>query len=105
MTLGALTVIDHNSAAQGPIFFDHVSLVGDGAYLTGGTTGLQALYQAAVKSHRTIMAIVPGFCGDAVPSYDPATDKLQVQVMSSAAEAANNGNLSGSTYKFVIISK
>lgn len=105
MTLGALTLIDHNSAAQGPLFLDHVSLVGDGAYATGGTTGLQALYQAAVKSKRTIVAIIPGFCGDAVPSYDPATDKLQVQVMSTAAEAANAANLAGSTYKFCIVSK
>jgi hypothetical protein len=105
MTLGAFTLIDEANEAQGPVFFDRCTLVGDNAYATGGTTGLQALYQAAVKSHRTIMAIIPQFCGDAVPSYDPVTDKLLVQVMSTAAQAGNGVDLSASTYKFTIISK
>lgn len=105
MTLGALTLIDEGNEAQGPLFLDRVTLVGDNSYLTNGTTGLQALYQAAVKSHRTIIAIIPQFCGDAVPSYDPVTDKLFIQVMSTAAQAGNGVDLSGSTYKFTILSK
>ncbi len=105
MSLGALTIVDKANSALGPIFHDRVTLVGDGAYPTAGSLGLLALYQAAVKSKRTIIAIIPGDCGDAVPSYDPVTDKLFVRVMSTAAEVANTTNLSGSTYKFTIVSK
>lgn len=104
MTLGALTVID-KSATQGPVFLDRVTLVGDNAYPTNGSVGFQAAFQAAIGSHRTVVGVVPAFCGDAVPSYDPVTDKLKVQVMSTAAEVANNNDQSGLTYKMLVISK
>lgn len=104
MSLTTLTVVDKSNAAQGPLFFDRVTLVGDAAYVATGTTGLQAIYAAAVKSNRTIVAVVPGDCGDAVPSYDPVTDKLFVRVMSTGVQAAN-GDLSASTYKLTIISR
>lgn len=104
MTLGALTVID-KSASQGPVFYDRITLVGDNSYPTNGSVGLQALFQAAILSHRTIIAVVPAFCGDAVPSYDPVTDKLKVQVMSTAAEVGNGVDESGLTYKLLVISK
>ena len=48
---------------------------------------------------REIVAIIPGDCGDAVPSYDVATDKLFVRVMSTAAEVGNGVSLAASTFK------
>lgn len=104
MSLGALVVVD-KSASQGPVFYDRITVVGDSAYPTNGSVGLQALFQTAVKSHRQIVAVIPAYCGDAVPSYDPVTDKLKVQVMSTAAEVANNNDQSGLTYKLLVISK
>jgi hypothetical protein len=78
MALGTLTRVSHK-AADGPVFYDRFTIVGDAAHVTNGTTGLQAKLRAACGDSRTIVKCT-GFGNSAGYScvYDPATDKLRV---------------------------
>lgn len=105
MALGTLTLVA-GVASQGPLFFDEVTLVGDGAYPTGGSTGLKAKLQAATGSQREPIAVVPQHPGGAFfLNYDHANEKLQVRAGASGAEVANESDQSAVTYKMLVISK
>lgn len=110
MSFGALTLGSQGpQQASSPLFADDVSLVGDAAYPTGGTTGLAALLQAQTKDGRAPFAVIPGDCGGYFVTYDPSTDKLKVFWCAAAgspmAEVTNATNLSGVTFKFTVLSQ
>lgn len=102
MALGTLTVVEE-SAAQGPIFHDHITVVGDSAYAAGGSL-LQDKFRAAVGASREILAIIPGSNGDVLLQFVKSTGKLLVRVISTGAERAD-GNDSAATYNLMVISK
>lgn len=104
MALGDITIVEA-AASQGPIFYDRVTIVGDGTYPTGGTAGFEASFQAAVGSARQIIAVMPEEdSGANKVSYDHANDKLLVRAKANNAEASA-GNLSAQTFRALIVSQ
>jgi hypothetical protein len=105
MALGTLAIV--SSVVGGGIFVDRCTLVGDGSYPTGGSTGLLAKLRTLHKSNGlSILSVKPeGDNGDRLPEYDHANAKLKVRVISTAAEVANATDLSGVTFGLVITSK
>lgn len=103
MALGALVGVNA-AAAQGPIFLDTVTLVGDGAYPTGGSTGLQAKLNTLRGDGRVIISVDVLNAGGYEVRYDPLTDRLWV-FTGAGVEVANATDLSGETMKLLITSK
>lgn len=110
MALGAVTSLDA-AAAAGPLFIDRVSVVGDGAYPTNGSTGLQAALRALRKDGRTIVGVrqyKSSTVGYSV-RYDVDNEKLVAQLEDQTsgvvAELANATNNSAVTYYLEIFSK
>jgi hypothetical protein len=111
MALGTITVVS-KTQVPGPLNLDQISFAGDGAYPANGTPGFQALVRAALgKGNVTILHVVPMECGGYVPFYDAAADKLKVLYgdNNNAADGPlienATANLSGTTFKLVVISK
>jgi hypothetical protein len=105
MALGLLTGVNA-AAAQGPIFFDTVTLVGDGAYPSGGSTGLQAKLQTLRGDGRVIVGVMVADGAGFVTHYNNANDKLIVYTQDgSGALAEVTGDQSAITYKLIIVSK
>ncbi len=107
MALGAM-VSNSAAAAQGPIFFDTVTLIGDASYPTGGSTGLQAKLQTLRGDGRVIIAVTSADGLGNVLQYDATSDHLKVYLQDAGGalgEVANAVDLSGTTFKIVIISK
>jgi hypothetical protein len=103
MALGAFTIVEQGSA-QGPIRFVRATLVGDGAYPAGGSTGLLALVRAALGDTADILSVKDeGILADAV-EYDHANEKLFVRVKATGVESAVS-NQSGVTYSLFLIVK
>lgn len=104
MSLGTITVLER-AAAQGPLFHDRVSIVGDDAYPSGGTPGFEASLQAAIGSGRQIVGLIGEFDGTINSlEYDHANDKLFVRVRATGVESAVSDQ-SSNTYRALIISK
>jgi hypothetical protein len=115
MALGTFTVVEQ-SAGDGPLFVDRCTVVGDGAYSAGGAPaagGFEALYQAAVGSARTIVALIAddenlddgsGTSDEVTLQYDHSADKLKVLLTKTGVESAQ-ADQSGVTYQFTILSK
>lgn len=113
MALGTMTA-DAANAIDSPnevTYHDVVSLAGDGAYATGGSTGFDTAFQALTKTGREILSVEPvGACGGYVPRWDYANKKLLVYTSNGAGPAAlaeftNGGNLSGTTFKLLVKSR
>jgi len=107
MALGTMTGVNA-AAAQGPIFFDTVTQVGDGSYPTGGSTGLQAKLQTLRGDGRVIIFVYVGDGSGNVVQYTNSNDKLIFYIQDAGgqlAEPANATDLSGTTLKLVIVSK
>ena len=116
MALGTFTLLEQ-SAGQGPLFIDRVSVVGDGTYPAGGTPTFEAVYQdalaAAGLNARTIVALIDdeinaddgsGTSDGIVLKYDHSADKLAVFLGKTMVESAQ-ANQSSVTYLFTIVSK
>ncbi len=104
MTLGTITLLEA-AAAQGPLFHDRVSIVGDDNYPAGGSPGFEALAQAAIGSGRTLVAVLPDHDTEInLLEYDHANDKLFVRVHATGVESAVSDQ-SGLTYNALCISK
>lgn len=107
MSLGTMTS-NSESAGQGPVFHDDVSVVGDGSYPTGGSAGVTAKLKALRGDSR---APISGQCyaaGGYVVEFDAKNDKLVVYEQDGGgalAEVANATDLSAVTFKMTITSK
>ncbi len=121
MALGTLALvaapINGGNSASEPLFNEEVSLVGDAAYPTGGTSGLQAAYQALglAQSMRTIVGVQPIDCKGYIPAWDSTNGKLkfyQIGALDGNAanagpltEVANATDLHAVTFKLLITSR
>jgi len=104
MALGTITVVEA-AAAQGPLFMDRITVVGDDGYAAGGTAGFEASVQAALGAQREIVGLINDDSnGDFLLQYDHANDKLLVRKISDGAEDTTVDQ-SGRTYKITVISK
>lgn len=110
--IGALTVTDKSiDGSNKTLYVDEISLVGDSSYPTGGMTGVQAALQAVVKDQRAILAVVnTGANGGYITQWDFANSKLQLftaggSAGTALAELANATNVSGTTFKLMVLSK
>lgn len=111
MAIGTMTL---TSASVGntsqTLYADKISMVGDGAYPTGGSTGVQTALRALTKDQRTILAVVGiGANGGYLPVWDAANGKLQLFTVGGnagvvAAELANATDVSGTTFKLLVLS-
>lgn len=108
MSLGTITGVAAVGQEGGPIFVERVTIVGDDSYPTGGTTGAEALIQAALGkgSVEILAAIHQGpVASDFALSYDKAADTLVARVWSTGAQVGNSVDLSGVTFEMLIIAK
>jgi hypothetical protein len=110
MALGTITVVA-KSQVNG-LNLDRISFPGDGAYPAGGTPGFQALVRTALaKGSVTVLAVAAEASGGYVVQYDTTNDKLKIYQgdndNSADAPGIENAtaNLSGVTFKLLVISK
>lgn len=103
MALGTLTIVEKVTAPTGPVFFLRCTLVGDGAYPAGGSTGLLAKLREALKApNLNILSVKDeGILADA-PEYDHANEKLFIRVKATGVESAV-GNQAGVTYGLFVV--
>lgn len=98
------------------VFFDHITLVGDGAYPTGGSTGLQTKLRALTgAAGRTIKTVLAVDCKGYVPGWDAVNSKLKFYRIGALdgnaasagplSEVADAFDLSGVTFELLIISE
>lgn len=102
MALGTMTLVKSAKGGETPLFVDVVTLVGDGTYSSGGSTGVKAKLNALTKDTRTPVAVVLNAGGAFTAQYDYANEKLIVRNAGDGAEAA--ANQSGNTYTLTILS-
>lgn len=113
MAIGTLTLSSQplmGSASN--LLVDRITLVGDGAYPTGGMTGIEAALQAKTKDSRAIIDVrSSGLNGGYPVIWDAANKKLLVMNSGGGAakdiptEIDNATNLSGVTFALTILSK
>lgn len=106
MALGTITPgAQQGQTTMRPNFHQRVSIVGDGAYPTGGTTGFAALLNAALKSNPTILQVAGyGFTAGAIThiaQYDATNDTLKVFVL-AGTEVVDTTDLSAVTFDLVV---
>jgi len=113
MAIGTMTLVSKDAAAaSAPIYLDRITLVGDGAYPTGGSVGVAAALQALTKDQRTILAVFNIALNGGYPVIWDA-DAGKLIVMNSGGGAAkdvpteidNASNLSGVTFELLVLSK
>lgn len=118
MALGTITVGTIRERGNGGKLIP-ISFPGDSSYPTGGTATFTALVEAAIKTAMaalgdanvrgpldlTIVALIPGNCGQYLPSFDAVNDKLFVRDAGHATldEVTAAVNLSGTTFNVVLI--
>ncbi len=100
MALGVVASVSA-SAAQGPIFTDRLTVVGEASYTTGGATGLAAALKALRKDSRDIISVVDEGVATNKIEYDKANDKLLCYVRSTGVQVAGAVDLSGTTFQQV----
>lgn len=105
MALGALTVVE-SVTGVGPVRVDRVTILGDGAYGAGGSTGLLAKLRTALKLPSLNIVSVKGQSAPATVSeleYDHTNEKLFARVRTTGVESAV-ADQSAITYGLVVIS-
>lgn len=106
MAFGTMTLVSSEQVAQGPVFLDRVTLVGNGSYSSGGNTGVKAALQALTKDGRVPYLVVAEDGKGFTVSYDVPTEKLLVYEQDgTGAQAEVSGSQSAFTYKLGIFSK
>ena len=111
MALGDITIVEQVDA-QGPLFYDRISIVGDAAYPSDGSINFEALYRAALvaaglkkASGRTIVGLILEHDTELnTLEYDHANDKLFARVKTTGIESGVSDQ-SGITYFLTVISK
>jgi hypothetical protein len=110
MALGAITVSDFAGRGSASVYFDALSLAGDGAYVAGGTL-FEQLFENSVAAGRKILAILPIDCGGYIPAWDAVAGRLKLYYgdNNNAADGPGievaNGDYSAVTLKLLVISK
>lgn len=105
MAIGTVTVANRVNHGYVKVLYDVISFPGDGAYPTGGTAAFEASVRTAVgRGALDIVAVVALDCGIYSPVYDYTNDKLKVRT-EALAEVANTTDLSGTTFRILVISK
>ena len=106
MALGTFTIVE-SAAAQGPVFVDRCTVVGDTSYPNpAGSEGILAALRAAKGSNVDIISLKDeGLNGDYRLEYKHDDDTLHVRVISTGAEVGNGVALNGVTFGLVIVSK
>ncbi|TAJ75044.1 MAG: hypothetical protein EPO42_14400 [Gallionellaceae bacterium] len=103
MALGALTIVEKVEAV-GPAFTYRCTIVGDGAYSAGGSTGLLAKLRVATGKENLNIIGVQGQSAPATVSeleYDHTNEKLFARVRATGVESAV-ADQSAVTYGLVI---
>ena len=78
MALGTLTILA-SIAAVGPVRHDRCTVVGDGAYPSGGSLGLENLLRAAAGNDCSVFEVQPvGDNGDTHLEYTPKGKPVEV---------------------------
>ncbi len=119
MATGTVTIVAR--AEEGPLKMFKCSFLGDTSYTTNGSAGVQALLRTAIKTAAAaagdanvrgienveIVDIIPGDCGQYVPSWTYATGLLKVRDGGHAtwAEVANTTALNTTTFNVTFITK
>lgn len=102
MAIGAITV-EKRAEVDGAML-ERISFAGDNAYATGGTA-FAAAFSAAVKSDaRDILSVLGRSSAGHTVEFIPASGLLKVYV-AAGTEAANAADLSGATFRVLVISK
>lgn len=102
MPIGAAVTLGRFSHDSRPAFMDILQFTGDNAYPAGGTPNFRAYAQQAVGRGRLdIIAVLALDAAGHTVYYDRLTDMLRV-FAPGGAEAT--GNLSGTTFRVLVIS-
>jgi hypothetical protein len=107
MALGTITSVKRaGQKTSTPCYVDLVTVVGDGAYASGGTAGFLALFRAAIGDQREIVGVVDQSQPDTLSAleYDFTNDKLFARVRTTGVESAV-ANQSAVTYRLLVISR
>jgi hypothetical protein len=111
MSIGAITLPPVRNSSGKDFHFHEISFAGDTSYPTGGSAFLEP-FRTAKDATPTIIALVPIECGGYLPQYDASTGKLKVYrgdndggADGPLVEVANATNLSGVTFKVLVISR
>lgn len=111
MALGAMTRVAAKSGdSTRPIYYDRVAFTGEASYVTGGTTGFDALIKALLGDDREVVAIVPEDCGGYAPVYLPdngGTFKVfrEAGAAGPMEEAPATTALDGVTFNLLVLSR
>lgn len=99
MALGALTIVEQANS-PGPVKNYRVTIVGDGAYPSGGSTGLLAKLQAAANGEALNIISCRGCSAPGTTSeleYDHTNEKLYARVRTTGVQS-DVSDQSGITY-------
>jgi hypothetical protein len=109
MALGTITVVKRSGdAASAPLRIDSIQFAGDSTYPAGGSTGLETLLAAKLGITPEIVAVIPGHCGQYIPTWDITNKKLFVRDgadMKTPWGEVAPGDLSGTTFNVAVVSK
>jgi hypothetical protein len=121
MAIGTITITARVEDTNGTLKLFKCSFDGDDDYPTGGTADVQASLRTAIETaasgatdanvrgieNVTVVDVIPGDCGQYVPSWDYANGKLKVRDGGHATwdEVANTTDLSGTTFNVTFITK
>jgi hypothetical protein len=101
MAIGTITVLD-KSQISGTLNHDEIVFAGDNAYPAGGSPGFQARVRAVLgKGNVTVLDVRTQSGGGKTVYYDRVNDKLQVFTGTSES----SGDLSGTAFRIVVVSK
>lgn len=109
MALGALTLsAEVGKSPSDPVFHETFTMVGDGAYVTGGSSGFAAAFAAlfplrSFDASSIVYAV--GTSATHTAEYIRATDALKVYVRATGVEAANTVDLSGQTFQMYVVAR
>ncbi len=105
MSLGTITIDNDEGRSGGPYPLTLMQFAGDDSYPAGGTPNFQQLVRDVFKINLEVVAVLHGECGDCIPTYDKANDKLIVRLLSTGQEAGAGVNLSGTIFNVVVLGK
>ncbi len=112
MALGTITVTP--KVKTGPLFVDHCSFAGDGAYPAGGTADFEGLFRAALEaagrhSTREVLGIIQVDASGYVLRYDDANDKLMAFESDNGGadgplQESTTADMDAITFKVIVLS-